>query len=111
MSCELRIRGPGRPGSSGANTVIVGRIRPPFAASCRCLTDSAATLTGTVETGGTKTSYFFEYGTSKGYGKITASKTTTASGKVSVSARIRHLKAGTKYQKLGALNRASRSRQ
>ncbi len=42
MSCSLWKRGPGASGPSGANTVMVGRIRPPPPASVRCLTDSAA---------------------------------------------------------------------
>src|ERR1700722_9449001 len=36
------IFGPGLPGSSGANTVITGRIRPPFVAARRWPIDSAA---------------------------------------------------------------------
>ena len=37
------IRGPGASGVSGANTVIMGRIRPPLVASRRWVTASAAT--------------------------------------------------------------------
>ena len=37
------MRGPGQSGWSGANIVIIGRIRPPFIASRRCSMDSAAT--------------------------------------------------------------------
>jgi hypothetical protein len=42
MSCGLIIRGPGRLGPSGANTVISGRIRPLLVAARRWITDSAA---------------------------------------------------------------------
>ena len=42
ISCEFQIRGPGRPGASGANTVISGRIRPPLVVSRRWVTHSAA---------------------------------------------------------------------
>jgi hypothetical protein len=30
MSCSFQILGPGRPGASGANTEISGRILPPL---------------------------------------------------------------------------------
>jgi hypothetical protein len=36
------MRGPGRPGMAGANTVRVGRTRPPLVASRRCATASVA---------------------------------------------------------------------
>ena len=59
---------------------------------------TTATLTGTINPNGSDTTYWFEYGTSAGYGSRTA-KVDAGSGTaaVQVSAPISGLKAGTAY--------------
>ena len=60
-SCRLRIRGPGRSGPSGANTVIIGRIRPPFVAARKCTIDSAATCDAAVTSRRSRTRRLRQY--------------------------------------------------
>ena len=58
---------------------------------------TTATLTGTVTPGGTSTSYWFQYGTSAGYGQQTAAATVSGTSAVSVSRVVSGLKQDTTY--------------
>jgi hypothetical protein len=60
------------------------------------ITSSSATLNGLVNPDGVATSYYFEYGTSTGYGKKTPTQSAGAgTANVAVSAAITQLKPGT----------------
>ncbi len=63
------------------------------------ITQSAAVLTGTVNPNGSKTSYLFQYGTTKNYGLKTSSAD-AGSGTMNVTAQrnVSGLAAGTTYQ-------------
>ncbi len=62
------------------------------------LKETEATLKGTVNPGGEATEYFFEYGTSTGYGQTTEKATLSASGdNQGVSATLKGLTPGTEY--------------
>jgi hypothetical protein len=62
------------------------------------ITDTAATLTGTVNPKGQPTSYFFEYGTSTSYGSRTANTSAGNANKAAqVTAPVSGLKATTTY--------------
>ena len=62
------------------------------------VTATSATLTGTVNPGGKATTYYFEYGTSTGYGSVTATvKAGSGTTSVSVSAPVSGLTASTIY--------------
>jgi len=62
------------------------------------VTPSSATLNGTVDPSGRATTWFFEYGTTTGYGNKTAAKDAgSGTGAVNVSAGISGLTAGRTY--------------
>jgi 6,7-dimethyl-8-ribityllumazine synthase len=62
------------------------------------VTGTGATLTGTVDPAGHSTSWYFEYGTTTGYGTKTASQSAgSKAGARAVSAPIAGLAAGTPY--------------
>jgi hypothetical protein len=62
------------------------------------VTDTAATLTGTVDPAGHSTSWYFEYGTTTGYGTKTASQSAgSKAGSQAVSVPIAGLAPGTPY--------------
>jgi phosphodiesterase/alkaline phosphatase D-like protein len=56
-----------------------------------------ATLTGTVDPAGRSTSWYFEYGTSAGYGSRTASRSVSGSGARAISAGVSGLAPGATY--------------
>ena len=59
---------------------------------------TSSTATGTVNPNGQATSWYFEYGTSTGYGKKTTTKSAgSGTGNVQVSAALSGLAAGTSY--------------
>jgi hypothetical protein len=73
---------------------------------------TSATATGTVNPGGLATTWYFEYGTTTGYGSKTAAKSEPAgSSNVGVSASLTGLKPGTTYHyRLVATNSGGTSR-
>ena len=74
------------------------RPPPPHATTGRALhiAQSGATVTGAVDTGGVKTTYYFEFGVSPRYGLRTASRT-LLSGTQGVSVALHGLAAGQLY--------------
>jgi hypothetical protein len=76
--------------TAGAPTAVTG--------SASALTTRSAKLSGTVTTNGQATTWYFEYGTSTGYGSKTAAKSAGTNTKpVNVSASATGLKAATTY--------------
>jgi Fibronectin type III domain len=76
--------------TSGAPTTATG--------STRSITLTSAKLSGTVVPNGLATTWYFEYGTATTYGTKTAAKSAgSGTTKVSVSASISGLRAGTTY--------------
>jgi len=76
--------------TSAAPQVVTGTVTN--------VTPSSATLNGTVDPSGRATTWFFEYGTSTGYGTKTAVKDAgSGTGAVSVSASISGLTTGRTY--------------
>ena len=66
--------------------------------SANSSTPRSATLTGTVTPGGATTSYWFQYGTSAGYGSRTATRSAGAgTAAVSVTVTVSNLKEATTY--------------
>ena len=66
--------------------------------SASAITNSSATVSGTVDSGGQATTYWFEYGTRTSYGLRTSSATLDAgSGAVSVRANLTALRGRTTY--------------
>jgi hypothetical protein len=62
------------------------------------VTSNAATLTGTVEPNGHAASWYFQYGTTSGYGLVTPTRSSSASsGARSISEPIASLAPGTTY--------------
>jgi hypothetical protein len=82
----------------------------PVTGSPESLTRTSATLAGTIAPGGADTSYFFEYGTTTGYGLKTAAATVPAGAgadAVAVKQAISGLTVGTTYHyRLVATNAA-----
>ena len=72
-----------------APTVVTG--------SASATMPTTATLTGTVTPGGATTSYWFQYGTSAGYGRRTAAATVSGTSAVTVSRVVTGLKEDTTY--------------
>jgi hypothetical protein len=83
-------------------------VKPSAATS---ITDTAATLTGSVDSNGHATTWYFEYGASTGYGLRTATQNqSSSSGARSVSFGIGGLSASTTYHyRLVATNGAGTS--
>ncbi len=76
--------------TTGAPAVVTGSVSS--------ITFTSATLKGTVNPNGVATNWYFEYGTSTGYGTKTAAKSAGSGTKaVAESASITGLKAGTTY--------------
>src|SRR5258706_537078 len=73
---------------------------------------TAATLNGTVDPSGRPTTWYFEYGTSTGYGTKTPVKDAgSGSGAISVAAAVTGLRTGRTYHmRLVAMNDAGTSR-
>jgi hypothetical protein len=93
-------RGPGGPGGGGAGapTATTG--------SATSVTSSGAILNGTVNPHALATTYYFQYGTTTGYGSTTASKSAgSGTSIVAVSASLSGLSAGITYDyRLVAVN-------
>jgi hypothetical protein len=89
---------------AAAPTAITGPVASVGATS--------ATATGTVNPGGQATSWYFEYGTSTGYGKKTATKSAgSGGGNAQVSGALTGLASGTTYHyRLVAANAAGTRR-
>lgn len=82
--------GGGNHGHSGTLSATTGQATN--------VTASSATLTGTINPGGSATTYYFEYGTSSTYGSVTTSQSAGSGTKtVSVSAAVSGLTASTTY--------------
>jgi hypothetical protein len=86
-------------GSSGKTKVKVKAVKPVVTTrKASGVKSTSATLHGSVKPGGAKTTYFFEYGTTKSYGAKSAKHTLKAGDTTrSVAAVIKRLKPGTKY--------------
>ncbi len=86
-------------GSSGKTAVKVKAVKPTVTTKkASGVKSTSATLHGSVKPGGAKTTYFFEFGTSKSYGSKTGKHTLKAGDTTrSVAAVIKGLKPGTKY--------------
>jgi Ca2+-binding RTX toxin-like protein len=65
--------------------------------SAGSVTTTSATLTGAVDPNGRETTWFFEYGTSAGYGAKTTARSAGAGGTVDVSAPVSGLSTGKTY--------------
>ncbi len=72
---------------------------PPGAVTgqASALTTSSATLNGSVDANGRPTTWYFEYGTSTGYGSKTAAKSASGSTANPVSASVAGLQAGRTF--------------
>ena len=89
------------------------RPPPPHSTTGRALHvgQSGATVTGTVDTGGAKTTYYFEFGVSARYGLRTASRTLLGGNAQPVSVALHGLAAGQLYHyRLVASNSSGTSR-
>jgi hypothetical protein len=98
--------------SSGAG--VAGVLAAPTAITgpVSAVGPTSATASGTVNPGGQSTSWYFEYGTSTGYGKKTATKSAgSGTANVQVSGALTGLSAGTTYHyRLVATNGAGTAR-
>jgi hypothetical protein len=85
--------------SRGADGVFTTLVAPAVVTgSATSVNASSATLNGSVDPNGRATTWWFEYGTSTGYGSKTSSKSAgSGSSAVSVSAPISGLSAGKTY--------------
>jgi hypothetical protein len=85
--------------NSGADQTFTTRGRPVVrVGSASGVTSNAATLTGTVDPNGHAASWYFQYGTTTGYGLVTPTRSSSStSGTRNVSEPIGNLKAGTTY--------------
>jgi plastocyanin len=84
----------------GEQTFTTLPVGPPTATTgeATSVTETEATLKGTVNPGGEATEYFFEYGTDTHYGQTTEKATLSASGgNQGVSAALKSLIPGTEY--------------
>jgi hypothetical protein len=96
----------------GADGILTTSAAPQVVTgSATNVTPSSATLNGTVDPSGRATTWFFEYGTTTGYGNKTATKDAgSGSGTVSVSASITGLTGGRTYHyRLSAMSDAGTS--
>lgn len=86
-------------GSNGQSTIQVTAVKPTVTTKkASGVKRTSATLHGSIKPGGATTTYYFEYGTSKSYGKKTGKHTLKAGVSLkSVGLTIRGLKPGTKY--------------
>jgi multidrug efflux pump subunit AcrA (membrane-fusion protein) len=86
-------------GSTSSGTGVGAQDATATTGSASSASDTALTFTGTVDTGGAATSYYFEYGTTTAYGSTTATETSTpgTSPDVSVSATVTGLSPDTTY--------------
>lgn len=87
-------------GTNHGSDAVFTTLAPPdvVAGAASSITASAATLHGTVDPNGRATTYYFEYGTSTGYGAKTASKSAgSATSAQSESVGISGLQAGRTY--------------
>lgn len=96
----------------GDRTFSTGGPPAVATAAAQNVGPTAGTLTGAIDPKGSSTSWYFEYGTSTGYGSRTASQNAGAgSGSRSVAASIGGLSPGTTYHyRLVASNDAGLSR-
>jgi phosphodiesterase/alkaline phosphatase D-like protein len=85
--------------SSASTTVKVNAVKPTATTSkASGVKRTSATLHGSVKAGGAKTTYYFEYGTTTGFGSKTAKHTLKAGNTTKhVSAALKGLKPGTTY--------------
>jgi hypothetical protein len=85
--------------NSGADQTFTTRGRPIVrVGSASGVTSNAATLTGTVDPNGHAASWYFQYGTTTGYGLVTPTRSSSSSsGARNVSEAIGNLRAGTTY--------------
>jgi len=83
----------------GADGILTTSAAPQVVTgSATNVTPSSATLNGTVDPSGRATTWFFDYGTTTGYGNKTATKDAgSGTGTVNVSAAISGLTAGRTY--------------
>jgi hypothetical protein len=65
--------------------------------SPKAITSTSATLSGVVDSGGSTTNYWFEYGTTTAYGTSTASASTSSWQSTQVSKAVSGLTPGTTY--------------
>jgi hypothetical protein len=102
--------GLGSPNLGGTTAPVVN---PPVATtgSASGVTQSSATLGGTVNAGGGLTTYHFEYGTTTGYGSVTTDQSAgSGTSAIPVSAAISGLAPGTPYHfRIVATNSAGTS--
>lgn len=101
-SAAVPVAGPGGGigGSHNSSGGHHGKTGTPSATTGQAtsITASSATLTGTVNPGGTATGYYFEYGIASSYGTETSTQSAGSGTKtVSVSASISGLSASTTY--------------
>jgi hypothetical protein len=90
--------GPGGPHTSAGGPHGRGGMPSATTGPATSVTSTSATLTGTVNPGGSATKYYFEYGTSTGYGSVTATvKAGSGTTSVSVSAPVSGLAPTTTY--------------
>jgi hypothetical protein len=91
-------RGVIRPGGAACD-IGAYEVSPPQAVTgpASAVTPVAATLTGTVTANAATASAHFQYGTSTGYGSVTADQAVSGVAGVSVSAHLIGLKPGTTY--------------
>jgi phosphodiesterase/alkaline phosphatase D-like protein len=85
--------------SSGKTTVKIKAVKPTVTTrKASGVKSTSASLHGSVKPGGAKTTYYFEYGTSKSYGSKTTKRTLKAGDTTKrVAAVIKGLKPGTTY--------------
>jgi predicted outer membrane repeat protein len=100
----------GEGGSANASLTVSATAAAPApsrpaatSGGASAVTPTAATLSGHVSPGGQSTAWFFQYGTSRGYGQATPVKTTSSTARV--TSKLRGLLAATRYRyRLVAIN-------
>jgi hypothetical protein len=97
---HFRIEATSSAGTTVGSDMTFGSTGPPAVqtGTAQGASTSGATLTGTVNPEGNTTSWYFQYGTTTGYGSQTASKSAGSGNTVTgVSAVVSSLVAGTTY--------------